>query len=138
MTEPDKFTFLCGVVDKNEGLLSLGIIRLQNLFGSRELREIEVSQNDPGLKYIVAGRRRMVVTKNRKIIAVFGRPRIGLLAMLSSDKVVTEEHIYSFSPTYPKPEKVLRATRKWKGTQKEKYGENGSSVLANLFYRIYN
>lgn len=135
MTEHDKVTFLCGVVSKNSGLLRLGIIRLQNEFGAQDIHQLEVNQSDPGLKYVLAGRRRMVVVKNRNIVAVFGRPRIGLLTMLSSDKVITDELIYSFSPMYPKPGKVLRTTRKWKGTQEEKYGENGSKVLANHFYR---
>ncbi len=134
MTEIEKVTFLCGVVNKNPGLLSLGIIRLQIEFGSREVHEIEVSQNDPGLKSVIAGRRRMVIARNGKIIAVFGRPRIRLLSMIADGVAVTDEVIESFGPMYPKPDKVLRTTRKWKGTPEEKYGENSSSVLANRFY----
>lgn len=113
-----KFAFLCGTVAPgSQALLSIGIIRLKNHDMNGEAVEIKVSQNDPGLAKISPGKKRMVIAKEGKIIAVFGRPRIKLLRMLERGADLNQDLIDCFSPMYPKPEKVFRTTQKWKNTQ---------------------
>lgn len=112
-TSPDerRYECLCGVIEPSPNpRLSLGLIELKR-GGS-----LRVSPDDPGLAKIQAGKMRMIIVKDGRIIAVFGRPRVKLLRMLEQGVAVTQDFIDCFSPMYPKPEKVFRTTYKWRGS----------------------
>lgn len=59
------------------------------------------SQNDPGLPFLVVGKRRMVVIVNNKVIAIYIRPRIPLINRLASGVLVSKENLLSYRPIYP-------------------------------------
>lgn len=107
-----RYQVLCGVIEPPPNTrLAVGFIELKRGGGS-----LEVSPNDPGLAKIKAGTRRMIIVKDGRIIAVFGRPRIKLLRMLEQNIEVTQDFIDCFGPMYPKPEKIFRTTYKSRGT----------------------
>lgn len=124
--EERRYECLCGVIEPAPNpRLSLGLIELKR-GGS-----LRVSPDDPGLAKIQAGKRRMIIVKDGKIIAVFGRPRIKLLRMLEQGAAVTQDFIDCFSPMYPKPEQIFRTTYKRRKTPE---WEKGMAPIARRFY----
>lgn len=58
------------------------------------------SANDKGLEHLVIGKRRLVIIKNGKIMAVFIRPRIRLIRRLEAEEF-NEKTIAGYRPIYP-------------------------------------
>jgi hypothetical protein len=115
-------SFLCGKIERDPRYnLVRGIIMFT--YGEH----LRVLPDDPGLSYIKAGKRRMVVVKDETIVAVFGKPRIKLLGMLERGAKVTQDLLDCYQPMYPKPEKsfkVPRTTYRWRGTLDQRLQKN--------------
>jgi hypothetical protein len=101
MTVKKDVTFLCGVVKPDsEELLDVGIIRLRGRTVDGKRPELKVSHNDPGLRYVLPGRCRMIILHEGVIIAVYARPRIKLLRMLEQGSPVGRRLIRKEKPLY--------------------------------------
>ncbi len=62
--------------------------------------ELRVGAQDPGLKYISVGKRRLVVVRGSHIVAVYIRPRRHLFLKFGAGLPVTDSFLLSLRPRY--------------------------------------
>ena len=98
-TAQQNITFLCGVIDPRDSLYRESNIK-KGIIYLRRYGKITVQPSDPGLRYVISGRCRMIVVREGAIWTIYGRPRIKLLRMLERGIYITEEILEMYSPMY--------------------------------------